>query len=486
MYCEFHQYWKDEGKEWNPKTTPEDQLWVYNCKDAVITYECSDVMEQLLTAMQLWEQFKFQLYELWPELVKMMLRGVAINNRTRAEIALELVAAIDVRHQFFFNILGQDLNPRSIPQMRALFYDRLKCPVIKHRKTKRPTLNEEALEETATKEPLLYPLVDAINEERSLGVFMNTFVKAPLDADGRMRCYYGFAETYRLTSSENAFGKGTNLQNIPKGDRSSTMVMPNIRRLFVPDPNYVILEPDLAGADAQVVAWEAGDDVLKEIFRKRLKLHAENAKMLYEGLAGPDGKREPYYTRTKQGCHLLNYGGSAYTLAKTIGITQHEADQFRNRWFAIHPAIADWHRRVEADLVARREVRNKFGYRRHYFDRIQSILPEALAWVPQSTVACVINRGLVRIAKQLVMRYPIGLIELLLQVHDSLVLQVKRTYLDHILPELEQQLLIPIPYDDPLTIPLGLKASPVSWGDAEDYPWSKEKVVCSAPSTISH
>lgn len=474
MYCDFHQYWKDEGKEWDPKLHSEDRLWRYNCIDAVATFECSDVMENLLTAMKLWEQFNFQMHELWPELVKMMLRGVAINNKTRAEIAVELIAAINERHAYFFNILGHDLNPRSTPQMRSLFYDRLRCPVVKHKKTHKATLNEEALEETATAEPLLFPLVDAINEERSLSVFHNTFVKAPLDADGRMRCYYGFAETYRLTSSKNAFGKGTNLQNIPDGSRSSTMTMPNIRRLFVPDHGYTILEPDLAGADAQVVAWEANDEILKEIFRKRLKLHAENAKMVFEGLSGPDGRREPYYTRAKQGCHLLNYGGSSRTLSKTIAITQHEADLFKRRWFEIHPAILEWQRRVESELVSRREVRNIFGYRRFYFDRIQSVLPEALAWVPQSTVACVINRGLVNIVRFAIRTLKPGIVEILLQVHDSLVLQVKTTYLDYLLPQLEQQLLIPLPYPDPLTIPLGLKGSPVSWGDAKALAWTKQ------------
>lgn len=471
MYCDFHQYWKDEGKEWNPKTTPEDKLWVYNCKDAVITYECHEVLDQLLDATRLREVFNFQMYELWPEVIKMMLRGVAINNQTRAEIAVELVAALDERHAFFFNILGYDLNPRSTPQMRTLFYERLRCEVIKHRKTKQPTLNEDALERTAAAEPLLYPLVDAINEERSLGVFMNTFVKAPLDYDGRMRCFFDITgtETFRFSSKENAFGRGTNLQNIPKGDRSSTMTMPNIRRLFVPDPNFLFAEVDLAGADAQVVAWEANDDVLKEIFRKRLKLHAENAKMLYGGDAGADGRREPYYTRAKQGCHAFNYGSSARTVAQEIGVPVHEAERFKNRWFGIHPAIPEWHRRVEADLIARREVRNKFGYRRFFLDRIQSILPEALAWVPQSTVAIVTNKGLVNIGKH----FKPEIVHVSLQVHDSLPIQIRRTYCPHVLPELEKLLLIPIPYDDPLTIPLGLKVSEKSWGDAEDYAWPR-------------
>lgn len=44
MYCTFHQYWKDDGKTWNPKV-PEEQLWAYNCTDCVKTYEIMEVLE---------------------------------------------------------------------------------------------------------------------------------------------------------------------------------------------------------------------------------------------------------------------------------------------------------------------------------------------------------------------------------------------------------------------------------------------------------
>ena len=41
MYCNYHRYWKDEGKTWD-RTTGEEQLWTYNCKDAVVTFECDE------------------------------------------------------------------------------------------------------------------------------------------------------------------------------------------------------------------------------------------------------------------------------------------------------------------------------------------------------------------------------------------------------------------------------------------------------------
>jgi DNA polymerase I-like protein with 3'-5' exonuclease and polymerase domains len=104
--------------------------------------------------------------------------------------------------------------------MKEFFYDDLGVQVVLHRKTKKPTLDDEALQKIGKKNPLLQPLLDLIAEKRSLGVFLSTFCLMPLDSDMRMRTYYNVAgtETFRLNSGENAFGSGGNLQNIPKGE----------------------------------------------------------------------------------------------------------------------------------------------------------------------------------------------------------------------------------------------------------------------------
>jgi hypothetical protein len=109
-------------------------------------------------------------------------------------------------------------------------------------------------------------------------------------------------------------------------------------------------------------------------------------------------------------------------------------------------------------LQTKREVRNAFGFRRLYMGRIESTFTEALAWIPQSTVAIVINHGLRALDAQGV--------ELLLQVHDSLDFQVLAQDHQAQLERLKPHLLITVPYPDPLVIPIGFKVSGVSWGDA--------------------
>lgn len=512
MYCEFHRYWKEEGKEWNPKLHPEEQHWTYNCKDAVITYEVAECLDGVLDSQGLRPQYEFQM-ELWQEVLRMMLRGIDIDKFAKANLATEIYEELMTRQSELTYMCGHELNPRSHLQMKAFFYDDLGFPKQKAKKKNKQgihpvTLDEEALQTLARKEPLLRDLFRNIVEQRSLGVFLSTFIEARLGPDGRMRCYFNptGTETYRWSSSEDAFGSGANLQNIPKGleDEDSIDItelfqykLPNIRKLFKPDPGYTIAECDQAGADAQVVAWRADDEILKQIFRERKKLHVENGRMMYGSLMGVDGKREPYYTRVKQGVHLTNYLGTPRTLSMTLSITMHEAETFQKRWFSIHPQIVKWQRWVQNELATKRQLQNNFGYRRMWFDRLDECLTEGIAWEPQSTVANVSNFAVTNLRAftssssrqatiadhfEKLMDREIQLVraklqelgvQMLLQVHDSIVFQYP-TRLEHlVLPLIRRAITITIPFADPLIIPMGLKTSTKSWGDAEEREWPK-------------
>lgn len=245
------------------------------------------------------------------------------------------------------------------------------------------------------------------------------------------------------------------------------IVLPNVRKLFIPDPGMVIFDVDLAGADAQVVAWEAEDEDLKEAFRRGLDVHSKNAEDMWGSkftqLAGnkDDGPKSRKRKECKQGVHLTNYGGTARTAAMVLGWTVHEADQFQKRWFALHPGIkTNFQSKIENSIRSTRTVTNKFGYRRVYFDRIEDCYTQALAWVPQSTIAETSFRG----ALQLETQCPY--VEMLLQVHDSLVFQVPKCKENEI-EEIKKGLRISIPYPDPLTIQWGVARSSKSWGDCE-------------------
>lgn len=258
--------------------------------------------------------------------------------------------------------------------------------------------------------------------------------------------------------------------------------LPNIRRMFKTDPGHFLIDVDLAGADAQVVAWEAGDEKLKNAFKKGLKVHVQNAidiwgdefieiKEKYDdektkGIeSGPWQKKYAIkYYEIKRGVHGTNYGASAGALCAILGWTRATANAFQRKWFTEHPAIYDWQRRTEHSLQTTRMVVNPFGFRRVYFDRLDNLLPQALAWVPQSTVAIVCVMGLRQVRRHLPWVRP------RLQVHDSGVLAIphhKRSELWKI----HEYLKVVVPYDDPLSIQWSLKTSDTSWGAGKDTPW---------------
>ena len=251
----------------------------------------------------------------------------------------------------------------------------------------------------------------------------------------------------------------------------SNILLPNVRRFFKPDPGYILFDVDLAGADAQIVAWEADDKPLKDAFRahaagKGPKVHCVNSIAIFGSKAGNDGKTDPYYSRAKAGVHLTNYGGKAKTCAAALSISLREAEFFQSEWFRLHPAIREWHERVWHGLQTTRSVSNAFGFTRTYFDRIDDqLLGQALAWGPQSSVAIIIDTAYNRITESL------PEVEILLQVHDSLVGQVPIPLWPTIKPRIREALEVVVPYPDPLIVPTGLATSTVSWGDVQAESW---------------
>lgn len=250
---------------------------------------------------------------------------------------------------------------------------------------------------------------------------------------------------------------------VPLNRPAEKLVLPNVRKLIIPDPGYAIYEADLSGADAQVVAWEAEDDDLKAAFRAGLDVHSKNAEDMW-GTAFTSLSGHARYAKRQQNkvaVHLTNYGGTARTLAVSQGWTVAEADRWQKKWFNLHPGIKrNFHGKVERALNSTKTVRNPFGFQRPYFDRPQQCFAEALAWIPQSTVALNTYLG----AFQLEERIPE--VEILLQVHDSLVFQLPLGT-PHTSDAIRAALRVETPYPDPLYIPWGLKRSEKSWGDVE-------------------
>jgi DNA polymerase I-like protein with 3'-5' exonuclease and polymerase domains len=249
--------------------------------------------------------------------------------------------------------------------------------------------------------------------------------------------------------------------------------LPNIRSMYIPNEGKTFFDMDLDRADLQVVVWEADDQMLKAALRLGADVHLLNVYSLdnkepppleelvethpkYPDHRGPRKHKREF---SKVFCHATNYVGGPKTVAAHTGRSVHEIERAQKLWFVQHPGIKKWHERVQEQILRHRFVENRWGYRWYIFDRLDQLLPEACAWIPQSTVGILINK--------IWIAFDVGLpeVEVLLQVHDSLAGQFPSHRAQHLLPKMHEASRIVIPYDDPLIIPTGIKTSRVSWGD---------------------
>jgi DNA polymerase I-like protein with 3'-5' exonuclease and polymerase domains len=212
------------------------------------------------------------------------------------------------------------------------------------------------------------------------------------------------------------------------------------------------------------VTWESDEQEMKAMLKEGRDPYVETAREFYKDptikKTREDGSEHPKYRTFKSFAHGTHYLGTPHGLAGRLGLTVHQAERTQQWYFQRFPRIREWQKEFCAGLASRRYVQNIFGYRRYYFGRIdEATMREAIAWLPQSTVALYINRIWMNIHEQY--KY----IWILLQVHDSLVGQFPAHMETQAMKDLEAASQIVLPYDDPLIIPTGTKTSRKSWGD---------------------
>jgi len=467
MYLDDHLYWKDDRTNWTegPTGEGEDKYWIYNCTDAVRTLAIEEVLCSVVKALGVQEVDDFQ-QRLAPRVLKTMNRGLRVDMKERLRFAMQTQQEVLSREQWMLAVLGRQINIKSPKQMADFFYREMGLKEIINKKTGGATTNDEALHRIAAREPILLPVTRKISELRSLGVFYSTFIQAPLDTDGRMRSSFNVCgtDTYRFSSRENAFGTGANLQNIPKGGETEDegLELPNIRTLYIPDPGYTFFDIDLDSSDLRVVTGESNCQWMLDHFKNKRKPYIEVMREYFHDRTMTKDSHPFEYGQFKALCHGTNYLGTAAGIAPRIGLNVHETDKIQKWYYGMCPEIKKWQEDVKKQVTKRRWIQNVFGYKFHFFDRIEgTIFNQAVAWIGQSTTGCLINRAYANIDDNL------PEVEILLQVHDSLAGQFESHHGDWALRRIVEECQIVLPYETPLIIPVGIVSSKQSWGACE-------------------
>lgn len=290
------------------------------------------------------------------------------------------------------------------------------------------------------------------------------------------------------------------------------LTLPNIRSLFLPDPGHILIEGDLARADAQVIAWEADARDLKAALREDRDIHSENADMLFAHVwrgrnlvrvreINPRAMHTcgmSYRDCAKRYVHATNFRGGARTVASTIVVPEPHVAQCQQWWCEErHPEIGALHRRVEHEVKARKNpiAHNRFGFRRAYVggDRVGNLVGQWLAWIAQSTVAVVINTGLRQLDPDCLSGIlatsdyfpPWGRRDLavpeftaLMQIHDSILGQLPLSAAnDDTIRRFDAALAVTVPYDDPLIIGREVKWSARNWGEMQKWRYGETRIA---------
>lgn len=227
LYCDHHLYWKDESEEWAAGELSAEDLWRYNCKDLRKTFECRNVLQQLIDRKGYQEQFSWRMRE-WRLARKMALKGVNDDNELRKQFRTDCIEQANILQEWLLNAVpkGWQYAKSGKPwyasnqMIMYILYDRLGLTPILHKKTKQPTADDEALETLIARKDTKYlkPLLQHLQALRSLGVFDSHFLDIKLGPGGRLYTQFNIArpETFRWSSSANPLEEGTNLQNLPK------------------------------------------------------------------------------------------------------------------------------------------------------------------------------------------------------------------------------------------------------------------------------
>lgn len=416
--------------------TMEEKLWLYNALDNCITHEVHLAQLRDLPAYS----FAYNMSRaMQGPALTMMRRGVRVNFIERDRLITEYEHdRIELARKFdrlCTGVVGGSVNPASPAQLQKLFYEALGHePITKYdRQTKerKITTDREALEK--------------LSKHRKCGIFANfilslreldktlQFLRTGIDPDGRLRCSYNVTgtETGRWSSSKNVEGRGGNLQNW-----SDPM-----RRMVIPDPGKKFLQFDLAQAESVIVAALSADPGYIEAVTSG-DPHTYVCELCWPDLSWPKGindprtekkaKREvaerPYYRHytyrdiAKRGGHGSNYGGTPHVLSMHLKVELKVAEDFQRRYFSKFPGIRSWQQQTIQDVAVKRFLETPLGRKRWFPGRHtdSSLQKEAIAYVPQSTIGDILNLGLYRVWEELDLP---GVCELLLQVHDSILVQ---------------------------------------------------------------
>ena len=371
--------------------------------------------------------------------------GVKLHTGRLAEIREKVVGRTLELEREIHELAGEEFTIGSPQQLGHILFEKLGLSRKRRGKTGFST-DARVLQAIRSE----HEIIPRIETWRELSKLTSTYLDAlPVLVDGDSRLHTTFSQvgavTGRLSSTN------PNLQNIP----IRTELGREIRSCFVAADGCSLISADYSQVELRVLAHIAGEEVLKDIFRRGEDVHTATAEQILGGKPDP-GTR----SKAKMVNYGIVYGLSAYGLADRLQIPQEEAQEFIDRYLERFPKVKQF---IDETIAFAREE----GHVTTLFGRLRRIpelrarqfqtrsLGERLAvnTVIQGTAADIIKVAMVRCHAALA---DAGLqTRLVLQIHDELLFEGPDSEIEQASEIVRREMVAAYDLDPPLEVDLG-------------------------------
>jgi len=428
-------YWKDDGKSWN-NIRDWPAHYRYNCMDTSGTFEACEAQRRDLEDRGLTGFFDEYIMRLAPAVREMCLRGLPISEGKLGALKEEVGTRLQLIQEDLKKATGkEDLNPRSSAQLKSYFreqgYDLYKS-YNKLTKQWKDSTDQKSLKKLRRR----YPgdeSIDLLIQFSTWNKANTSYLSFTYDRDSRVR--YSIkttgTETLRFSGSKDPWGNGFNPQTIPGGTKGF-----NLKPIFEASPGRMFVQCDLKQAESRFVAYDAPDPALISMLEDPTKdIHEYVAAEIFGKSVSEITKQERQLG--KKSGHGANYSMKEGTFMDVclqemdLVLSRKEATNVLESYHRLFPGIRRWHQGIRTTLCRQGYLDVPFGWRRYFYGRMDDdTFREAYAFRPQSTIPYITNC----IMRGLLTERDRGNLDfwLLLQVHDSLILEVPVGYVDRV------------------------------------------------------
>ena len=306
------------------------EVYEYAAEDADVTLRLKNVLEQKLKEVDGERLFYDIEMPLVPVLAEMELTGVCLDTAALAETGKNFNRRLAEYEQKIYAEAGETFNISSPKQVGDILFGKMKI-VDKPKKTKtgQYVTSEEVLTQLRSRAPIVDDILSYRGLKKLLGTYVAALPRLINPRTGHIHTCFNQAitATGRLSSSD------PNLQNIPIRDDDGK----EIRKSFVPEPGCLFFSADYSQIELRIMAHLSQDEHMLDAFRSGIDIHAATAAKIWHvpvEEVTPEQRK-----KAKQANFGIIYGISTYGLAQRMNISNSEARQLIDDYFATFPRV---------------------------------------------------------------------------------------------------------------------------------------------------